>query len=264
MARTGDAGIGFESGIAGQYIDLMHRTRVIDALSSPLRRLPTQCALCRDWSHARLCEACITRFALPHPRCERCAIAVPAAVSLCGACTRQPPPFVRAVAAVDYVAPWDDLVRRFKFDAALDLADALARCILDAVGRSAAPVPDWLLPVPLSAQRMRERGYNQAWELARRVARALPCTGDAELLLRVADTPHQLSLPPAERAANVRGAFAVEPRRRHALRDRHVAVIDDVMTTGATLSEVARTLLQGGAASVQIWVLARTPRPEGA
>lgn len=242
----------------------MHYRRLIDALSSPLRRLPTQCAVCRGWSHARLCEICIERFAVARPRCERCAIGVPPGVPVCGACTLQPPPFERAVAAVDYMAPWDDLVRRFKFDAALDLADALARRMLDAVDHSRAPRPDWLLPVPLADERLRERGYNQAWELARRVAVLLPCASDARLLLRLKNTPHQLSLPPARRAANVRGAFAIEPRRRHELRDRHIAVLDDVMTTGATLSEVARTLLQSGAASVQVWVLARTPRPEGA
>ncbi len=239
--------------------------RLIAALSSPLRSLPTQCALCRNWSHARLCDACIERFAQPRPRCERCAIAVPPGVAACGACTREPPPFARAVAAVDYAPPWDDLVRRFKFDAALDLADALASRILDAVARSAAPRPDWLLPVPLADERLRERGYNQAWELARRVARALACASDPQqLLLRTRHTPHQLSLPPAQRAANVRGAFAVEPRRRHELRDRDVALLDDVMTTGATLAEAARSVLQAGAASVQVWVLARTPRPEGA
>lgn len=240
----------------------MNGAHLIAALSSPLRRMPTQCALCRDWSHARLCETCIERFAVPRLRCERCAIAVPPGVSACGACTRQPPPFDRAIAAVDYVAPWDDLVRRFKFDAALDLADALARRMLEAVEH--APRPDWLLPVPLADERLRERGYNQAWELARRVAHALNFPSDGRLLLRLKNTPHQLSLPPAERAANVRGAFAVEPRRRHELRDRHVAVLDDVMTTGATLSEVTRVLLQSGAASVHVWVLARTPRPGGA
>ena len=242
----------------------MHATRIVDVLSAPLHRLPTQCALCRGWSRARLCEACIERFGAPRRRCERCAIAVPPGVSVCGSCMRQPPPFESAIAAVDYVAPWDDLVRRYKFDAALDLGSALARRILDAVEGSAQPRPDWLLPVPLAAERMRERGYNQAWELARRVARALPCRSDPQLLLRLKNTPHQLSLPPVERAANVRGAFAIEPRRRHELRARRIALLDDVMTTGATLAEAAHTLLQGGAASVQVWVLARTPRPDGA
>ncbi|MBE2244681.1 MAG: ComF family protein [Burkholderiaceae bacterium] len=238
--------------------------RLAAVLSSPLRSLPTQCALCRNWSRARLCEACMARFAQPRPRCERCAIAVPPGVAVCGACLREPPPFARAVAAVDYAPPWDELVRRFKFDAALDLADALADRIAGAVRATDARAPDWLLPVPLADERLRERGYNQAWELARRVARALPCASDPHLLLRTRQTPHQLSLPPAQRAANVRGAFAVEPRRRQALRDRDVALLDDVMTTGATLSEAARSVLQAGAASVQVWVLARTPRPDAA
>ncbi len=241
----------------------MNGNRLFDTLASPLRRLPTQCALCRDWAYERLCDKCIARFASPKPRCTRCAIGVLEGVSICGECLRHAPPFEHAVAAVDYEPPWDDLVRRFKFDAALDLADTLARRLLDAIRRSGARHPDRLLPVPLADERMRERGYNQAWELARRVAPTMGCACDARLLLRTKETAHQLSLPPAERAANVRGAFTVEPRRRQDLRDRDVAVVDDVMTTGATLAEVARTLLQGGAASVQVWVLARTPRPGG-
>ncbi|MCO5125584.1 MAG: ComF family protein [Rhizobacter sp.] len=242
----------------------MNSAHFLDTLTLPLRRLPTQCALCRGWARERLCGPCIARFVTPTPRCRRCAIAVPDGVSLCGECLRHPPPFEHAIAAVDYAAPWNDLVRRFKFDAALDLADALAQRLHDAIGRGAAPRPDLVLPVPLADERMRERGFNQAWELARRIAPPLACESDARLLLRTKHTAHQLSLPPAERAANVRGAFAIEPRSRHVLRDRRVALVDDVMTTGATLAEVARTLLQGGAASVQVWVLARTPRPEGA
>jgi ComF family protein len=150
-------------------------------------------------------------------------------------------------------------VRRFKFEGALDLAGVLAERVLDAVRSSEAARPDWLLPVPLAAERLRERGYNQAWELVRRVARRLPCACDARLLLRMKDTPHQLALPPERRAANVRGAFAIEPRRRHEIAGRSVAVLDDVMTTGATAGEIAATLMQAGARSVQVWVLARTP-----
>jgi ComF family protein len=235
------------------------------ALALPaLAGLPSQCALCRAWSTQRLCFACVERFAAPRPRCRRCAIGVPDGVQACGSCIAKPPPFALAIAAVDYDHPWDDLVRRFKFDAALDLADTLAQRLLDAVRRSGAALPDLLLPVPLSAVRLRERGYNQAWELARRVARALPCSAEARLLLRVKDTPHQLSLPPAQRAENVRRAFAVEPLRLAALRGRSVALLDDVMTTGATTAEITHTLLEGGAASVQVWVFARTPRPDNA
>ena len=118
-----------------------------------------------------------------------------------------------------------------------------------------------MLPVPLAAARWRERGYNQAWELARRVARRLGIVAEPELLLRVRETAHQLALPLADRAGNVRAAFAVEPRRRAELRDRHVAIVDDVMTTASTAAEITGVVRQAGATTVEIWVLARTPRP---
>ncbi len=132
----------------------------------------------------------------------------------------------------------------------------------EAQQRDGAPSPTLLLPIPLSDARLRERGYNQAWELARRLAREPGCTADARLLLRVRDTPHQLALPPEERAGNVHAAFAIEPARRAELAGREVTLVDDVMTTGATVAEAARTLLQGGAREVSVWVLARTPRPD--
>lgn len=179
----------------------------------------------------------------------------------CGACLTDPPPFARTVAAVDYGHPWDALVAQFKFRGALELAGDFSALMLAARRAGAGDRPDLLLPVPLSDARLRERGYNQAWELARRVGRALGCERDAHLLLRLKDTPHQLALPPAQRAANVRHAFAVEPARRAVLQGRHVTVVDDVMTSGATAAEIARTLRQAGAGEVGIWVLARTPRP---
>jgi len=172
-----------------------------------------------------------------------------------------PPPFEHSTAAVDYAYPWDSLITRFKFHGALDLAPALAHCLAAAVAGGEAPRPSLLLPVPLSTARLRERGYNQAWELARRLAPVLNCPADALLLLRVRDTPHQLAFPPGQRAGNVRAAFAIEPQRSAELRGRTVAIVDDVMTTGATAAEIARVLLQAGAAQVQVWVVARTPRP---
>ena len=174
---------------------------------------------------------------------------------------RSSPPLDGVLAAVDYSHPWDRLVARFKFHAALDLAPALARCLVDAWRASGASHPGLLLPVPLSMERLRERGYNQAWEIVRRLGDALRCPVDARLLLRIKDTPHQLALPPEQRAANVRGAFAVEPTRVGELRGRSITLVDDVLTTGATAAEVAGVLRHAGAADVKLWVLARTPAP---
>jgi predicted amidophosphoribosyltransferase len=113
----------------------------------------------------------------------------------------------------------------------------------------------------MGAGRLRERGYNQSWELARRCARRLGCRTDATLLLRIKDTPHQLSLPRQHRIANVTGAFAVEPTRRHELKGCAVTLVDDVMTTQATASELTRVVRAAGAVAVHVWVVARTPVP---
>ncbi|MEP6873647.1 MAG: ComF family protein [Burkholderiales bacterium] len=229
-------------------------------LLAATERLPSLCAVCRGWGAQRVCEACVERFAIQHLRCQRCALRVPDGVRLCGACLNDPPPFAHALAALDYDHPWDGLITQFKFHGALDLAPALTRRLLATFEASHAPVPTLLLPVPLSTERLRERGYNQAWELARRVGRVLHCQADAHLLLRTKDTPHQLAFPPAQRAGNVRAAFAIEPRRLADVRGRSVTVVDDVMTTGATVSEITRVLLQAGASEVGVWTLARTPR----
>ena len=227
-------------------------------------RLPSQCAVCHGWGIGRVCDACLLRFNAPVPRCQRCALRVPAAVAACGNCLTHPPPFTRTLAAVDYAYPWNSLITRFKFHAALDLAPALARQLEGAVRAAGDACPTLLLPAPLSVARLRERGFNQSWELARRLGRSLRCPADAHLLLRTRDTPHQLALPVERRAGNVRAAFAVEPRRAGELAGRHVALVDDVMTTGATAAEMARVLLQAGAARVDVWVVARTPRPDEA
>lgn len=194
-------------------------------------------------------------------RCGRCAVRLASPVATCGECLISPPPFDSALAAVDYEYPWDRLINDFKFKDAIDLADAMARLLIEAHARQVRTLPDLMLAVPLSVGRLRERGYNQSWELARRCARQLKCQSDDSLLLRIKDTPHQLGLPREERAMNVRGAFVVEPIRRSELRGRSVTLVDDVMTTQATAGEVTRTLLAAGAAAVHLWVVARTPLP---
>jgi ComF family protein len=219
-------------------------------------RLPCQCELCRRWSDQRLCDDCTGRHAAPVPRCPRCALRLPAA-ALCGECLRDPPPFVSATCVADYGFPWDRLIADFKFHGRAELAEALAP--LMAVATAGAARESLVVPVPLARQRLAERGYNQAWELARRVARGHRLEARHELLSRALEGLHQAELTRAERLANLRAAFIVEPRHRDALRGRHVALVDDVLTTGATAREAARVLLQAGAATVEVWVFARTP-----
>jgi len=160
---------------------------------------------------------------------------------------------------VDYGFPWDHVVNEFKYQARPELAGALAELMAAAVARSAQTLPDGVLPMPLAPQRLAQRGYNQAWELARHVAAAVRRPAWPHGLLRPLDTAPQAGLGRAARQHNLRTAFMVEPRHRPALAGRRVALVDDVMTTGATVREAAAALLRAGAGAVDVWVLARTP-----
>ena len=162
------------------------------------------------------------------------------------------------VAGVAYGYPWDRALADLKFHQRLEPASALLRPLLsrltDERGGDLRVVA-----VPLSRERLRERGYNQSWELARRLARALSLEARADALFRVRDTGHQLGLHRAARGANLKGAFVVTPRHAAWVRGARIALVDDVLTTGATAHVATRTLRAAGAREVQVWVVARTP-----
>ncbi|MFG6456763.1 ComF family protein [Roseateles sp. BYS96W] len=231
-----------------------------------LQRCAGQCAVCHAWSQQTICEPCLQRYAPVQPRCWTCATRLPQALvdrprAQCGRCLVAPPPLDRTVAALDYAFPWDGLLQHFKYHEALELRDSLLERLNAALTAAEVDAPDWLLAVPLSAQRLRERGYNQAHEMARALARRRELRSDPALLLRVRHNERQAGLRLEARAANVRGVFAIDPLRLPQLRGTHVALLDDVMTSGATLFELARLLRQAGVMSVQAWVVARTPEP---
>lgn len=237
---------------------------MLPAAASAAPRFVGQCAVCRGWCRGSFCADCLIRHAAAVPRCRRCGLRTPTAVDACGACGSSPPPFVRTVCAFDYGFPWDRLITRFKFGGEVELAAAFAGLLQQALPPQAAATIDGIVPVPLAPRRLAERGYNQAWEVARRLARRLRVPADAAALLRPADGGHQAGLPLAQRRQAVRHAFVADPDRRRGLAGAHVALIDDVMTSGATAAAAAQALLDAGAASVQAWVLARTPAPEAA
>lgn len=220
------------------------------------------CEVCGSWDGGRLCTACRSRFAAPIPRCRCCGLALPPGVPLCGGCVREPPAFERCHCAVDYGFPWDRVIGRFKYGATPELAPVLVDTLLRAARLQQAELPDLFAPVPLSPQRLAERGYDQAWELARRLGRALRVPARARVLQRRFDARHQAELSRRERLANLRGAFHVPPLRRPAVAGRHVALVDDVLTTGATAQEAAAALRAAGARRVDLWVVARTPEPD--
>ena len=220
---------------------------------------PGQCLVCHAWPARTFCSHCVARLAPVLPRCTTCALPVPAGVAVCGACLRAPPPMARCLAAVSYQWPWAMCIARWKFEDDVGLTGPLAALLRNAPGVCAALASaELVLPMPMSEQRLAERGHNPALLLARRLAADRT---RADLLLRTRDTPPQRHLPRAERLKNVRGAFQVDPLRIGALAGRHVALVDDVMTTGASVREAASALRAAGAAQVSVLVLARTDEP---
>jgi ComF family protein len=213
------------------------------------------CFLCRGEADGLLCAPCDADLPrLGGGLCPRCALASPAG-ELCGRCLAQPPRYDATLAALDYRFPADVLIHALKFRSELALAPLLAEFLLKKL--AGGERVDCIVPVPLSAARLAERGFNQALEIARPVARASGVRLAPELCERSRDTPAQLGLPSAQRVKNVKGAFHC-PRLIEGLA---IAVVDDVMTTGATLEEMAAELKRAGAARVVNWVVARTPPP---
>ncbi len=229
------------------------------ALAGGFRRaLPQSCAFCvAPCGSALVCAAC--RSALPCilGPCPTCALPSPLG-SLCGACRVRPPPFAAAYSAFEYAFPLDRLLQSFKYGGQLAHAEFFAGALAERVAQRGdeTPWPDAIVALPLAPSRQRERGFDQAAEIARRVAAitGVPLQGG---LRRTRDAPAQASLPWKERAGNVRGAFAADPT----LAGRRVAIVDDVMTTGATLASAAHAALRAGARAVEAWAVARTLPP---
>lgn len=225
-------------------------------LLSGLRRLPSQCAVCHAWPAQPVCDACVQCFGQPLPRCQTCALPVLAGMRQCGACITDPPPLDQALAAVPYAYPWSGLVTQFKFHEHTGWAHSMALLMRSAPWvEPALDDADWLLPMPLSAQRLQARGFNQTLLLARALE---PRKLRSDVLLRVKETAAQSSLPRAERQLAVRGAYALEPAQVAAVQGKRILLLDDVMTTGASLFEAARVLRRHGAARITALVFART------
>lgn len=237
-----------------------------------MTRIPSQCAVCRAWPAQRVCEECVRRFARPVPRCRRCAIHVESGHPICGPCLLHPSVLTSCHAALDYAFPWSACITDFKFHDDPSWAGMLSQLMMQAPGvAESVQQADWIIPIPLSRHRLRDRGYNQAALLAGELARhhpqlavhlAPPLNLHLDLLWRLQDTPAQAGLTRAQRLRNLQHSFAINPSHAPLLKNSRVLLIDDVMTTGATLHRAAQVLRQAGQVrEVHACVLARTPAP---
>ncbi len=212
--------------------------------------LPRACLLCGERARGALCAGCATGLPrLAGPLCPVCATPLAAPAPACGSCLKASPAFDATLAPLRYAYPIDGLVRSLKYRCRLASADFFVQAML----MGERPAGTLIVPVPLSAGRLRERGFNQALEIARPLARALHLPLDATSLVRPRETLPQSSLPWRARKGNVRHAFACT----RDLSGQTVIVVDDVMTSGATLDAVARTLKDHGAAHVTNWIATR-------
>lgn len=221
---------------------------------------PPTCVLCG--ANARwidICAGCETDLPRHEHACARCAVPLAGSIAgglECGQCQRRQPPFDRALCAFDYRFPVDRLLQALKFRGALVYGRVLGELLAARVESVADSLPALIVPMPLHRRRLGERGFNQAYEIARPVARRLGLPLDSSGVVRLRATREQSLLDAQERRANLRGAFAA----RQAAWPAHVAIVDDVLTTGSTAGELARTLKKAGARQVDVWCVARAAK----
>lgn len=218
--------------------------------------LPPCCILCSNPSGSIcICDGCKSDLPRPGLHCKQCGLPLGSkADEICGACIQGPPPFTRTVFPLLYAFPVDHLAQGFKFRRQLAAGRVLGHLLCEDIRQRGITLPDMLIPVPLHRLRLIRRGFNQAYELGAYAGRVLDIPVQASALRRRRNTSAQSGLDRKQRRRNVRGAFHWTGWTKPA---RHVALIDDVMTTGTTVGECARVLKRAGARRVDIWVAAR-------
>ena len=218
-------------------------------------KLPSQCAICRAWPSHALCDQCVAAFARPVLRCPLCATEL--STSACSACAQQAPELDACCVALSYTWPWTSLIAKFKFYNDAAWASHFALLMKSApFAEDALLHAQVLIPIPLSKERLALRGFNQSLMLAQQLSRHQT---QSQTLLRLKNTAPQSSLKRSQRLTNLTGAFAVSPLKAAQLRGKNILLIDDVVTSGATLNFAARVLKQAGANHVGALVLAKTP-----
>lgn len=235
-----------------------------------IARLPNvthSCLLCENPSHnMALCSGCQADLPWNLHSCQRCALPLAANSPLCAACLQQPPAQTLALAPLRYEFPVDHLMVSLKYQGRLAHAPLLGELLRQHLCRLEHPAPDLIVPVPLHPTRLAERGYNQALEIARPLGRHFKCPLETRLLERSKATVPQMQLDAAERARNPVNAFTLNTKRLLQLQQnqkngrlQRIALVDDVMTTGATLAAITTLLQHAGIDHVELWLVARTP-----
>ena len=231
---------------------------LVRALKRFYRALPCQCAVCHAWPAEAICQVCLQRFAATLKRCNRCAMPLPStpeSQTCCQTCLLQPSQLDQTLAAVSYSYPWTTLLRDFKFHQATGWARHFASLLRNTPGvHEALARAQFLLPMPLSVNRLQSRGFNQTQLVAHALS---PAKLHCGVLLRPFDRPAQSELTREQRLLNVRGAYTVALEKARSLRGSRVVLLDDVMTSGASLEAAASVLRNAGVKHICALVIAR-------
>ena len=234
--------------------------------TAPRSLLPSQCLLCACTLNGELlCTGC--QFELPHVDdqmvCRQCGIRTHSVSEFCGHCLHHPPAYSRSIIPFAYAYPLDNLIHKFKYRRHLASGKLLSQLLADYLRHHAVQQEDWqlpdlLVPAPMHWLRRWQRGFNQAEIVGQYVAQALEVPFETRMIQRVHKTPAQKELTRSERQRNLRKAFKISENKRGAIAGKRIAIIDDVVTTTATVRELSKLLMNAGAKDVQVWALART------
>lgn len=220
--------------------------------------LPPTCLLCGDPAKQDidLCKPCQQELPWLTETCSICALPLTTKTIVCGNCLQHPPPFTKTLALWHYQNPIDHFIMGLKFNRRLVYARLLGELLTNKLQKhyQQQPLPECIIPVSLHATRLRERGFNQALEIARPIAKKLDLPIDFKTCRRIRATVAQTALPANKRRHNVRNAFALT----NTLRAKHVALLDDVVTTGHTITELSALLRKTGVEQIDVWCCART------
>ena len=235
---------------------------IIPNICSKLEQIvfPTHCLICSQGSHNsyELCANCEQELPRNAAFCRRCAqpLSAQAHGTLCGACQKQPPLFEQVFAPFLYQRQIQSLIKRYKFSDHQPSGRLLETLLIQSIAQQPTQtVPQALIAVPLHPQRLKERGFNQAQQLAKALSRQLGCKLLNKAVTRKGGLPHQADLDKQARLKNLRYAFVAKQHNLPA----HIGIVDDVLTTGATANALARALYKAGAEKIQVYVVARTP-----
>ncbi len=242
--------------LAWQWL-LQHLQHVIEQL------LPAQCLLCRLPSNNKLiCRHCQKALLEERPCCAHCGLTLPETQAFCGDCLKKAHLFTQLHALADYQQPYSRLIKNFKYKKQLLNGELLALLLIKSLTRTSTRQQiskvDYLLPVPLHQHKLQQRGFNQAQLLAQQLSRQLNLPLLQDTVQRHKHTAAQEGLSAAARKSNLSNAFRLSPQQKAKLSGAYIVIIDDVVTTGATVNSLCRILLQAGVKRVDVWCLCRT------